>query len=559
MAKLKAVAMIKKFYLTFIFLLLTFISTKTLFHSGVPVSHDSNNHVVRFANYYLAIKEFQLPPRLGPNLINHYGYPVFNYNYPLANILSLPFSILDFNYGTTFKIIIFAFVFLGVAGAYFFAKSKKFSNKASLFATAVFAVTPYLASSITVRGNIGEVMALGIFPWIFYFLEKIRNEKNKLINANFFFLFLFLSLLFLAHNIAAFFGSALIIFYLIFLFGKNWQKWKKFISIFALAFGVSLWFWMPAMLEKNLVIMDNVDLTLNYYKHFPSLKQLLAIPISFGYSYWGTVDSMTYGIGALSITILLIALIYLLKNKKADKTFYLLSILLIIFQLPFTRVIYDLAPFAAFIQFPWRLSLLLAVTLIPLSATVYESLNKNWRKIILVILILQSLQIISFKAIDYKNLKNIDYEFFSGTTSVNKENMPKTFTYQDFSDWEATAKILEGEGNVQVDLWRGSVRSYKLSLATDATIVEPTAYFAGWETKVKDLDNNEADWVEEEYVDNDLIQGRIAYQLKAGNYLVKSRFTQKTWPRLFSNAFSILTLVFVFLLFIKWRKDIKKN
>ena len=223
-------------------------------------------------------------------------------------------------------------------------------------------------------------MALGIFPWIFYFLEKIKNEKNRLINSNFFFLFIFLNLLFLAHNIAAFFGSALIIFYLFFFFGNNWQKWRKFILVFLLAFGSSLWFWLPALVEKNLTIMDSADLTVNYYQHFPSLKQLLNFPISFGYSYWGNVDSMSFGLGIITIVILILALIHLFKNKKENKIFYLLSFLLVIFQLPFSKTIYDLIPFAEFIQFPWRLSLLLTITIIPLSATIYSSLNKKGKK-----------------------------------------------------------------------------------------------------------------------------------------------------------------------------------
>ena len=551
-------AMIKKILLYLFFFLLSFIPTRTLLHEGIPYSHDGNNHVVRFANYYLAIKEFQFPPRLGPNLLNHYGYPVFNYNYPLANIISLPFTILNFNYQTTFKIINFAFVFLGITGAYYFARSKKFSKKSSLFATLVFTLTPYLTTSIIVRGNIGEVMALGLFPWIFYFLERIKNEKDELINSNFFFLFLCLNLLFLAHNIAAFFGSALIIFYLFFFFARDWQKWKKFILIFLLAFFASLWFWLPAMIEKNLVTMDNVDLTVNYYKHFPTLKQLFSIPINFGYSIWGSVDSMTYGIGTVALIILLLIFIYLLKNKKADKTFFLLSVLLIVFQLSFTKNIYDLVPFAKFIQFPWRLSLLLTVTLIPLSATIFQFLEKKWKIIFMFVCILQTYQVLSLKAADYIMMKDVDYEFFSGTTSVNHENKPKTFRYEELGDWERTPEIIEGKGNIEVKVWRGSIRSYELHLVSDATIIEPTAYFPGWQTKVKNL-NEDNSWKKVEYIDNQVIKGRLAYQLKSGDYLVKSRFTQQTCPRLLGNTLSALTLLFVFMLLIKWKKEVKKS
>jgi hypothetical protein len=564
MGKLLMIKLAKKITLLIFIFLLTFISTKALFHKGVPVTHDGNNHIVRFANYYIALKEFQFPPRLAPNLVNHYGYPVFNFNYPLANILSVPFTVLGFHYQFTFKFLLFASVFMGLLGAYQFLTEKKFEKKAILFSLFVFALTPYLITSMIFRGNIGEVMAWGIIPWIFYFLEKIKNQKSKeVIDINFLFLTFFLILLFLSHNITALFASGLIIFYLFFVFAKDLFKWKRFIFSFILAFGASLWFWLPALLEKNLTILDDVDLTLNYYKHFPSLKQLLAIPIEFGYSYWGRVDTMTFGLGALQILLLFLSIIYLLKIKNFKKSkenliFFILLLLTFIFQLPFTKTIYDIVPFVDFIQFPWRLSLLFSIVLLPVSATLYQHLNKNWRKLFFILIILQSLQFLNLKAIDYRDKDKVDYEFFGDTTSVNKENLPKTFTYQGFADWEATAEIKEGQGKVVVDKWRGSQRSYQLNLETDSLIIEPTAYFAGWQTKVKNLDND-GDWENIDYIDNEVIQGRIAYQLEAGNYQVKTRFTQKTWPRIIGNSVSALSLTIFSFLFFKWRKDIKKS
>jgi hypothetical protein len=158
------------------FIFLTLISCRCFFHLGVPVTHDGNNHLVRFANYKIALRELQIPPRLAPNLLNAYGYPVFNYNYPLANILSLPFSILDISYEFTFKTINIAFVFLAFFGANLFLKSKNFSKISRFFALLVFALNPYLLSNLVFRGNIGEVMAWGILPWIFYFLENLKNR-----------------------------------------------------------------------------------------------------------------------------------------------------------------------------------------------------------------------------------------------------------------------------------------------------------------------------------------------------------------------------------------------
>jgi hypothetical protein len=102
------------------------------------------------------------------------------------------------------------------------------------------------------------------------------------------------------------------------------------------------------------------------------------------------------------------------------------------------------------------------------------------------------------------------------------------------------------------------VRSYQLDLNTDSLIVEPTAYFPGWQTKVKNLNTDNPTWHIIEHEDNEFIAGRLAYRLPAGKYLVESRFTQKTWPRILGNSlslFSFLTLIFFYALSLKKAKN----
>lgn len=541
----------KKFFLFVFFVLLTLISCRYFFHVGVPVTHDGNNHLVRFANYKIAVRELQIPPRIAPNLVNGYGYPVFNYNYPLANILSLPFSITKFNYETTFKIIMMSFVLLAFLGANLFLKAKNFSKSSRLFALLVFALNPYILTSIVFRGNIGEVMAWGILPWIFYFLEKIKISK-RFFNKDFFLLTLCLSALFLAHNVIAFFASILLIFYLIFNYWRNLQAWKKFILSFVWAFANSLWFWLPAIAEKNLINLDAVDLTLNYYKHFPSFAQLLRLPIEFGYSYWGNIDSMSFGLGAIQLFITLIAMVYLFKKKaKEHLVFFIALLVLLIGQIYISKPLYDLIPFANFIQFPWRLALLFSIVLLPVSALVFTHLKKPTKLLLVLVIFLQLLQFLQVKPIDYRHKNQIDYDADADTTSVNRENMPKTFTFEYFGERKESIFVLNGKGQITTKNFNGSSRSYSLNLEEKSTIVESTAYFPGWETKV----NNK----KVEYLDNEIIKGRIAYELEPGEYEIDTRFTQKTWPRLIGNSVSALGLFTFFSVgFYLWQKD-KRN
>lgn len=530
------------------FSLLTLISCRYYFHSGVPVTHDGDNHLVRFANYKIAVRELQIPPRLAPNLVNRYGYPVFNYNYPLANILSLPFSILNFHYELTFKIIISVFVWLAFWGANLFLKEKKFSLKSRIFSLLVFALNPYVFTSMIFRGNIGEVMAWSILPWIFYFLEKIKFSKT-FFEKNFFFLTIFLTALLLAHNITAFFACLLLGFYLLFNYFGDWLAWKKFSLSFLWAFAMALWFWLPAILEKNLITLDNVDLTLNYYKHFPSLIQLLRLPIFFGYSYWGEVDSMSLGLGAIQLFLTFLGFVYLFRNQAKDRlVFFIALFVLFLGQLPWSRVFYDLIPFADFIQFPWRLALLFSIMLLPVAALLFEKIGRPWKGILLLIIVLQLFQFSKVKPIDYRHKNQIDYDADAGTTSVNQENMPKTFSFPFFGKKEEPIYLLSGRGQIQVQDFFGSYRHYSLSLSEPSVIVESTAFFPGWQTIANDQ--------RVDYLDDEVIKGRIAYELPVGDYQISTRFTQKTWPRILGNSVSAMALLaLASSYFFLWQKE----
>ena len=221
--------------------------------------------------------------------------------------------------------------------------------------------------------------------------------------------------------------------------------------------------------------------------------------------------------------------------------------LLIIFQLPLTSFIWDKVPLVAFIQFPWRLSLFVASFGALLAALVWQKLHQGPRLILIFLLILQVGGQVRAKPADYFHRSQESYDAFTQTTTTQNENRTRSFTYQEIADWQPTAEILEGKGEVTTNYWHGSKRSYELLLDQTSTIVEPTMSFAGWETWLW-LDGKE--WQKVDYLDNDEIRGRIAYQLKPGSYQVTTRFTQQTWPRLVGNAISaiaILSWLFVFL------------
>ncbi len=532
----------------------TSIVVNDYFHSGFPYTHDGENHLARFANYKSALREGQIPPRFAPNLMNHYGYPVFNYNYPLANIISVPFSVVGFSYEFTFKLLIAVFVASGLLGIYAWLRQQGFSFGAQVIGMAGFALSPYLLSSIVFRGNIGEIAALGLFPWLLVSVESLLQDKQKphllMIVACTAFL--------LSHNVSVLFGLVLVGAYAAWRFRLDSGAWKKIALVGVIALGLSLWFWLPAVAEKSFVILDNASLSNEYTKHFVSAQQLLFAPFLFGFSYPGNIDSLSFNIGLLQIMGAVMALLIVIKTIVSKKknvslrpalVFSLVAAsLLVLFQLKMTAPLWSVLPLVKFVQFPWRLGLFFAVFATPLLAMSWELSRKNVRIVLISLVLFQLFAFIRISPVSYFHKMNSDYDSFGQSTTTANEDMPQTFTYLDFSDWLPTATALNNKASINVTRWSGSSREYIVTVDELVTIVEPTMVFPGWETVIS-YGNNER--IVAHYINNEEIQGRLAYQLQPGVYTINSTFTQKTWARMLGNVISLLCALLVALTILR--------
>lgn len=525
------------------------------FQVGVPDTHDGNNHLVRFANYKIAIKEGQFPPRWAPNLMNQYGYPVFNFNYPLSNILSLPFSILKLPYELIFKILVAGYV---VVGAYFVKKwLELFSVEKSGIGIAIFAwlFFPFLASTIYYRGNIGEIAAYGLIPAMLYIAEYARQHRisYKLISS----FILLMSGFLLSHNLTVVFFIPLYAFYLALRYWSNWSAWRRLLPIAAISVLLSMWFWLPAVAEMQLTNITSTGLSREYYQHFATIEQLLFSPLQFGYSVPGQIDGLSFSIGLTTVVVmtlgLLLTILTLIRSQKLNETSWLLfgsslaiSVLAFL-QTNYSVWMWQLFSVAEVIQFPWRLSIYIGV-LTALGAYLLWRENSILIKALLVGAVVVSI-FSTAQANEHSLLhrERIEYDSQSITTDILGENRPRIFSYGYEEQWEPTAKVLSGEADVSSISWSGTKRKYTIIASTEAVVVESTAYFQGWETTV----SNGSTYTKISYIDDATIKGRIAYKVVPGNYQVTTQFTQNTWPRLTGNVISAAAVVVLLFIFVK--------
>jgi len=562
--------------------ILALISCRVYLNPGLPSTHDSENHLARFANYKIALKEGQMPPRFAPNLYHRYGYPVLNYNYPLANILSVPFSALRVSYQLTFKILMVTSVWLMLFGMWSWLSKLKLRNLGKFLAVLSIAVSPYLLQTIIFRGSIGEVMAICAFVWWLVWVEVIRQRgiaikdhvtswKEFLFSVHTIVGGILLGTFFLSHNVTVLFGTPLM---LIFSIWWLWQTKRSALNVFGafvIGLGLSLWFWIPALAEQSAIIVGGSSLAQQFSKHFPTFQELLSSKLDFGFSFNGSVDSLSFALGWVQWLGLLCFVGWLLAaaagQKRARKAldqagivFFVFSILCILFQLSSTTIFWQEIPLARFIQFPWRLGLFAMISNAALIAWLAQKRISWQTNVLICVILLQTVVAMTVVPIGFYNKPTIEYDLFEQSTTTSNENLPKDFVFQQFADWKPTAILLDGTGTIIVTKWSGSKRSYSVVATSSVVIVEPTMNFVGWETTVTSGNSYRL----ATYLDNKVIAGRIAYTLSPGTHQVQTVFTQNTLPRVVGNVTSTVAFAFVlgaitWIIYTKLKKNPTQN
>jgi hypothetical protein len=456
------------------------------------------------------------------------------------------------------KLLLLSFFLLGAFSTWAWARRVMPTQARPWLPTTAYLLAPYLWTAIFYRGNIGEVMIYALFPCALLLFElnlqaHFRSPFSRL-GLTF---ILILTMFFLAHNVMVLILTPILLLYFS-LRLQPWCRhrlaWRHLGIIFALALGLSLWFWLPALLEKSHVVLDNVDLSQQYAKHFLNFGQLWNLSFHHGFSYLGSVDGLSFTLGLILSSALLTSIwqYFLPQNRLCPKNTQLLTLLLLLvallifLQLPFSAWVYQLLPFANFIQFPWRFGLPLALLLVAL-VTFFPPTTRRQKYFYIVKIAGQILLQAQSLPLDFFHQTQDDYLTYPQSTTTNHENTPRTFTFLISEKTTDQPIIFSGQGEISnLTINHTSQKNYQLSCASETCLViEPTAYFPGFITTATAPDRQLRFAQAQDFTNNQQIGGRLAFSLPAGDWQITTRFTEHTLPRLIGDTLSLLCLLII--------------
>lgn len=208
----------------------------------------------------------QIPCRWVPDMGGIYGYPLFQYYGPLPYYFGEVIYLLSGSLLFALRII-FAVAF-GTGYCFVYLLAKKFADrKKRVLSALVYVLSMTGLSALFLTGSLGEIWSLMIFPALIWGSLRI-SQYTKAISC--LPAILFFTIFILSHIISATIALPVILALSLFIFLQKGSL--KFLKLSALSLVVSLmvaaFYWVPLMLEKNLVHAGK-----NPFGYFTSLEK----------------------------------------------------------------------------------------------------------------------------------------------------------------------------------------------------------------------------------------------------------------------------------------------
>jgi hypothetical protein len=549
------------FFQLFVVVCVLIIPFRFLLHGNLFESDDYELHAARTANYYLALSQGQFPPRWAPNLNNGFGYPSFNYMYPLPYFVASVLHMINFSIQESLLLSILLLILAGGIGAYLLSKPFVKHGMLAVVLAAAYFFNPYTFLLVYWRGAIGELFLYCLIPYILLCIYNLYTAYKS--TAAVFFhaslLSFFVTAAILSHVPSMIPLSIICAGWLLTIELKQGmlkKQWKLILSGLAYAAALTIllssFYLFPAVLEKNFIAYEESNSLLQYIYHFIPISSLLDITRSLQSSRY-FLQVIQLGIGAIGISLLAGFQLAFKKDAHHKKTPLLvwsaLFIFFIFFMTNFSKFIWDHSELIIMLQFPWRLLWVINVCVLCMAIELLSSPQKQ--KLVMGGTIFVLVAGMFFSIIGYGHPKSTftrsDYEWYESyiTGSSYDEHRPKTAktTYPvtgtiflhpvaDVSNPLNYWRPLDSSEST-VNISQGTTLQYVVDLKVPSVIVHKRLFFPGWTATV---DGKAASMSQ---LATNFI-GLIQLELPAGRHEVKVHFDGKTPIRTGAEYLSLL-------------------
>lgn len=519
------------------------------FHTGYFPTHDGEWAVVRVADMFRILRDFQFPARYSGNLNFGYGYPLFNFTYPFPYYFGVIFHFLGFGFINTIKILFAGSVVFSAMFMFLASRNLWKNTWAGIISSILYIYFPYRMIDLYVRGSIGESLSFALFPLLFYLAIKLIEKPSILL---IFCIAISSGILITTHNImTVIFMPLYIIFMLIQAIFKNKKAIKTFLISIILGFGLSAFFWIPAIFEKNNILVSKIPIA-DRNLYFVNFSQFI-FP-RWGYGVPTDPNGFSYQLGLVHFVIFIILVLFLLslliKSKKYFKEYSIkIACVLIIATAFYTFLLFKPSeflwkniPLLSEINYPWVCLGILGF-LVSLSAG-FLCKKIIGRYIAVLLSIIAVFIVLPYAKPQYYINKGDGYYLTNdATTTSSNELMPLWVKKIPLQRSVNKVELIKGVGNIQNVFFNSKQIKFSVNVLSQSIIRINTIYYPGWSAFVDKTNMPISSSNEKGVMDVSVSSGKHVVQLNFG----------ETPLRLISDMIS-LSVLFMFLLLV-----IKRN
>ena len=519
------------------------------FHVGYFPTHDGEWAIVRLGDMFRTLRDLQIPARYSGNLNFGYGYPLFNFTYPSPYYFGVFFHFLGFGFVNTIKILFAGSVILSAFFMFLASRALWKNTWGGIIAATLYVYFPYRMVDLYVRGSIGESLSFVLFPLLFYLAVKLIDKPSSLLIAC---ISASIGILVSTHNImTVLFMPLYVVFALLLAVFKNKRAIKPFFISAILGAGLSAFFWVPALFEKNNILLSQISIA-DRNLYFVKFGQFI-FP-SWGYGVPTDPNGFSYQLGSVHLVIFIVIILSLLflflRNKNNFKEYFVkIACVLIVIAAFYIFLLFKSSeflwrlPLLSEINYPWINLGILGFLISLLAGILCKNVVGRYFAVVLAII---AVFIVLPYAKPQRYINNPDSYYLSNdaTTTSSNELMPLWVKKIPLQRVDKKVEILTGKGEITNLLFNSKQVDFSINAQSETTVRINTIFYPGWKIFVDKI-NTEISYNNE--------QGVMEIQIPSGSHVVRANF-EETPLRLTSDIIS-LTSVVVLLFFIVKRKN----
>ncbi|MEM7331850.1 MAG: hypothetical protein AAF490_07150 [Chloroflexota bacterium] len=317
---------------------------------------DNVFHLWRAVEIGALIREGIWFSRWAPHMAHGFGYPLYLYQSPLSAYLVALLNIAGFSWATAVHLV-YGLGLLGSGFATWWLAREFWGEQGGLLSAVAIMFTPFHLYVVYYRASLSETVAW-IFPplvlWGIY-RWQVRGQPVGLFTAVFSQL-----LLFYTHDVTGYIFFPL---FLLWPVGLGWafesqkRAWHGITAVL-LSFASAAFFWLPAILERDLIQFGRAG------SAWPFLPQNNYLPLSNLFALPRNADPLLLndwperGIGLLVLILIILGVWFGWRKKGALRrltavfTLFFLGYLFLV--TPLASFLWDNIDILAAFQFPWR-------------------------------------------------------------------------------------------------------------------------------------------------------------------------------------------------------------